>query len=344
MKRIFKKLIIIISVTVLFSGCEFGEKNHNKPVHAKHLYKKHSVQDNIQTYLEKQSFNGTVTIIKKDKPFLNLAQGYENFKGTKLLNNKSMFLIGSANKMLTGAIVYDLVKAKKININAPVNQYIANFGHADITINDLLKHESGIEKYNHELQFSGLDGSVNNIINGSFNPGFHHRFFYCDANYILLAKIIENVTHQSFEKNITSKIFKPLKLNNSMFYNNAKLNRYAVDGMIIDKGQLKQTQPYGLDKFYGAGNIYMSSADFAKVIHSYVQRNYFNFTQAKLPKYEYGYYNKNGFKRTRGYFFGSEVIAWFNKDKVIVLSSNKVDTSDYKKNEKLVKEIYNMVK
>ncbi|MGV2874706.1 serine hydrolase domain-containing protein [Macrococcus capreoli] len=342
-KLLIYGLVVVFTLLVAFLGF-FGYEKYKKAnnirqhLHAK--WEKPEGYNEINQLLDKSGLSGTVTILKDGKLIYQAERGYADYKKQKPLNDKNMFLIGSANKLLTGVLVKRLVDEKKIDINLPVSHYITNFGHDEITVNDLIKHESGLTRYKPPMTINGLDASVQTIIQSPFDSRFHHKFYYSDGNYILLAKIVENITHQTFQENMRQTLFEPMKLQNTMFFDAPNLTAHRVEGMNIVKGNLKRAFATGLDKYYGAGNIYMSGYDFAQVINNLNNQHYFDYNHQNLPKYQYGFYNKQGYKRTRGYFYGTEFIAWFNQDKIIVLTSNIVDTSNYKKNENLVKQIY----
>ena len=49
-------------------------------------------------------------------------------------------------------------------------------------------------------------------------------YSYCNAGYIILGRIIEKVTHKTFEQNLQDRIFQPIGMVNSGF----DRNRYVL--------------------------------------------------------------------------------------------------------------------
>src|SRR5699024_9184886 len=80
---------------------------------------------------------------------------------------------------------------------------------------------------------------------------------------------------------------------------------------------------YNLDKYDGAGNVYMSTNDMTKLIHAFRTNQLLNKTATQsllsedgkntYPKpYRYGFYQYKHHQRFRGIFFGSDVVAYSN--------------------------------
>ena len=159
-----------------------------------------------------------------------------NFKDKKILqlncrkNNK--FQAASISKPLTALLVVKLAEEKKLDLNKDVNLYLKDYKVVDkkgketkVTLKQILSHTAG-------LNVSGFPGyaankkipSIDQILNGTkpcntekifvkYNPG--KKYAYSGGGYIVLQKIIEEVTKKKFEKIMKEKIFKPLKMNNS---------------------------------------------------------------------------------------------------------------------------------
>ncbi len=133
------------------------------------------------------------------------------------------FLLASVSKPLTAAAILQLVDAGKVELDAPLQQYVPEFRVADpaasrqITIRHLLLHTSGLpvtacdtrsnaqtlSEYVAELQKVELDAPV----------GARHN--YCSGNYNILGRVIEKVSGQSFGDYMHENIFAPLEMQRS---------------------------------------------------------------------------------------------------------------------------------
>lgn len=142
----------------------------------------------------------------------------------------TLYGIGSCTKSFVSIAVMQLAKQGNINLHDSVSKYIPlKIGRPGkpISIGHLLSHSSGIPSLgtsNIALQRGiGIDiwipwGGVKDFyrhVNGAgdeiaADPG--ERFFYLNAGYRILGHIIQEVSGLRFDKYITEKILRPLKM------------------------------------------------------------------------------------------------------------------------------------
>ncbi|PFS46836.1 hypothetical protein COK87_29340 [Bacillus thuringiensis] len=140
-----------------------------------------------------------------------------------------MFTLGSVSKPLTSLAIMKLVEQKDIELDQAIDTYISSFKYNrngfenKITIRHLLTHTSGISSYEGlkiaELKLRGknaINHAVQKLNNVELNhePGDVHR--YSTANYLLLGKVIENVTNQSFSEFMNHEIYSKLGMNQTV--------------------------------------------------------------------------------------------------------------------------------
>jgi len=149
--------------------------------------------------------------------------------GTPVTANTS-FHIGSVSKTMTATAVMQLVKEGKVDLDAPLRQYVPEFtlqpaGAADaITVRSVLDHHSGIPGD----VFNGL------FTNGGPNPEFrawlvqalsamyperaiNQEWAYNNSGYVLLANLVEHVTGSSFEEYTRTHVFDPMGMTQTSF-------------------------------------------------------------------------------------------------------------------------------
>ncbi|MDG6604540.1 teichoic acid D-Ala esterase FmtA [Staphylococcus aureus] len=281
----------------------------------------------IDKYLQSSLFNGSVAIYENGKLKMSKGYGYQDFeKGIKNTPN-TMFLIGSAQKFSTGLLLKQLEEEHKININDPVSKYLPWFKTSKpIPLKDLMLHQSGLYKYKSSKDYKNLDQAVKAIQKRGIDPKKYKKHMYNDGNYLVLAKVIEEVTGKSYAENYYTKIGDPLKLQHTAFYDE---------------------QPYILDQYYGAGNLYMTPTDMGKLITQIQQYKLFSpkitnpllheFGTKQYPdEYRYGFYAKPTLNRLNGGFFGQVFTVYYNDKYVVVLALNVKGN-----NEVRIKHIYN---
>ncbi|OHP69695.1 methicillin resistance protein FmtA [Staphylococcus sp. HMSC062A01] len=365
-------LIVLILLIILFvikitnysiKDSEYNNVNDNKAYieHRDKNYKtvdKHKTvqakDDNIEqinTYLKNVHFNGSITVLKDGKLMLDKGYGYQNISSKKKSNANTMYLIGSAQKFTTGLVLKHLELSNKININDPVTKYLPWFKtNKTITLKDLMLHRSGLYKFNANPNTKSLDGAVHDIQRRGINSKYYHKHLYNDANYLVLAQVIEAVTHHSYVENYYKLLAEPYHLEHSAFFNEKPYKKDMATGYKVKNNKLKTMNPNVLGQYYGAGNLFMSTHDMARLVNDLQQNNIFNqavttsllqeIGSTKYPEsYRYGFYSTPQVNRINGVFFGQIFTVYFNEDYIIVLATNKVDYSKVS-NESIISHIY----
>ena len=148
---------------------------------------------------------------------LDKGYGYQNISSKKS-NANTMYLIDH-QKFTTGLILKHLELSNKININDPVTKYLPWFKtNKTITLKDLMLHRSGLYKFSANPNTKSLDGAVHDIQRRGINSKYYHKHLYNDANYLVLAQVIEAVTHHSYVENYYKFLAEPYHLEHSAFF------------------------------------------------------------------------------------------------------------------------------
>lgn len=330
---------------------EHRDKNHKTVDKLKTVQAKDDNIEQINTYLKNVHFNGSITVLKDGKLMLDKGYGYQNISSKKKSNANTMYLIGSAQKFTTGLILKHLELSNKININDPVTKYLPWFKtNKTITLKDLMLHRSGLYKFSANPNTKSLDGAVHDIQRRGINSKYYHKHLYNDANYLVLAQVIEAVTHHSYVENYYKFLAEPYHLEHSAFFNEKPYKKIMATGYKVKNEKLKTMKPNTLDQYYGAGNLFMSTHDMARLVNDLQQNNIFNqavttsllqeIGSTKYPEsYRYGFYSTPQVNRINGVFFGQIFTVYFNEDYIIVLATNKVDYSKVS-NESIISHIY----
>lgn len=139
------------------------------------------------------------------------------------------FIIGSTSKQFTGIAIQQLVRAGRIDLDAPFASYVPWFGadpsdpHTQITIRELLSHTSGLSGRNgaddNLLEDGGpddtLDANARRLAGEALGAAPGSRFEYRDANYNLLGYLIEAVSGQPYASYMQQHVFAPLGLHDT---------------------------------------------------------------------------------------------------------------------------------
>lgn len=162
------------------------------------------------------SFPGaTATLILEDGSLIQLAVGHTDEGGRALTANDRM-LVGSVGKVWVSSIVHKLVEQGALDYDARAAEwfqdddwYLRIPNAADVTIRQLLQHQSGLERYEMKPEFwaelmqdSERIWTPRELLEFVFDdtpmfaPG--EGWAYADTNYILLGMILERATGQRF--------------------------------------------------------------------------------------------------------------------------------------------------
>ena len=183
------------------------------------------------------SSNGVVgmdlSVIVKGKIEWRHSFGVGNANDKYKVDSNSIFQCASISKPITAIGVLKLVEEGKVELDNDVNQYLKGWQLNDnkftkdstVTVRKLLTHTAG-------TNFSGSDGYKQNehlpsliaILNGKGNtpavevqsvPGTEWK--YSGGGYLILQKLIEDVSGDSFENYMQRILFEPLGMMNSTF-------------------------------------------------------------------------------------------------------------------------------
>lgn len=170
-------------------------------------------------YKAKRSrFNGVVLVAYKNQILFEKAYGYKDPIAKKKLNIHSSFELASVSKQFTAASILKLEEMGKIELDQPLSKYFPDFKFKNISIQDLLKHTTGLWDYMYlteaywEKPYAPNNRDVIELINVhqprlSFNPG--RRFDYNNSNYAILVGLVEKISNQSFDEFLQEHFFSP---------------------------------------------------------------------------------------------------------------------------------------
>lgn len=176
--------------------------------------------DSLLIYLEENNaFKGSFTLLEGEKELISKTYGAEN-------KENSILKIGSITKSFTAVLVLKLIEDKKLDLSTTLATFYPQIKNAEvITIEDLLRHQSGIPDYVNQYSVTAADyakGPIQDVIlenineyESLFKP--KSQFLYSNTNYFLLGKIIEKLTSKSYAFLIENRIAKRLRLQNTFY-------------------------------------------------------------------------------------------------------------------------------
>lgn len=268
-------IIIVIGFFVWFFVFFLQVPKLNIPENSSEKEKIALIDNWLEKLNSKRKFNGGILITKDGKPTLAKTYGFTNSKKTEKLNNNSSFRLASISKQFTASGIMLLKEKGLINYDDLVSKYILNFPYHNVTIRNLLNQTSGIpdsyldlaekEKIGILTNEKAIELIVENKPKANFEP--NDKYEYSNTNYIILARVIELVSNQSFENFMEVNIFVPLGMNDTRVWNltsEDKTFKGKTDGFEDLSGETREIKPTFVDGVAGDGGVFSSVNDFIK--------------------------------------------------------------------------------
>ena len=167
-------------------------------------------------------------LIDNGKLILSGQTGKNDLKGKQPLTKDTLYGIGSVSKMYAAAAVMKLVDEGKVDLDAPVVQYVPDFQMKDerykrITPRMLLNHSSGLQGtvYSNSFLFKDNDTYAHDTLlqqlsNESLKADPGAFSVYCNDGFTLAEIMVERVSGMSFTEFIHQQFTEPLKLNHTI--------------------------------------------------------------------------------------------------------------------------------
>ncbi|WP_075313438.1 serine hydrolase domain-containing protein [Bacillus wiedmannii] len=166
-------------------------------------------------------------LIDNGKLTLSGQAGKNDMEGEQPLTKDTLYGIGSVSKMYATAAVMKLVDEGKVDLDAPVVNYVPDFKMKDgrykrITPRMLLNHASGLQgstlsnaflfndndTYSHDFLLQQLSNQSLKADPGAFSV-------YCNDGFTLAEILVERVSGMSFTEFLHQRFTEPLKMNHT---------------------------------------------------------------------------------------------------------------------------------
>lgn len=227
-------------------------------------------------------FYGNVLIAAQNEIILSESYGYADREKQELLNEQSLFNVGSVSKAFTAIAILQLVEKDKLKLSDKVVKYLPDFPYPEITIHHLLIHAGGLPNDYDLLKNSDLDNSkiatntdVILVLNEQkpdlqFTPGETSE--YSNLGYMLLAEIVKASSKTDFKEYVQNNIFRPANMTRTNIYNAKEIKQvenvargyvlYPFTGKYEEAINIPEfASNYTMSGFQGDGNVYSTTID-----------------------------------------------------------------------------------
>ena len=254
------KILLTIVLSLMFFSCSEKPSLENKI-------------DEMFSEFTNKTPGVSVLVLQNDKVIFKKGYGLANFEKKIQIESKTNFRLASITKQFTAFSILLLEEEKKLSFDDSIIKFFPRLPKSanDITIRQILQHTSGLLAYENymddTLTIQLKDSDVLNILINQdstyFKPGTKHR--YSNSGYAILALLVEKLSHKTFAQFLNDRIFDPLKMNNSVAFENgiSEVENRAYGYAKTDSG-FNFTDQSLTSAILGDGGIYSSILDLVK--------------------------------------------------------------------------------
>ncbi len=184
----------------------------------------------------------------------------------------AIYHAASISKLFTAVVIFQLKEEKLLTLDDPVRKYLSVFDDNEILIRHLLTHTSGLRD-RRRADGRTTDEQVADYIQSIAaqrvrSPGARWR--YADANFNVLASIIEQITNIEFSAALNTRILTPA----GMIHSGFDAEKFDSAQLISSYSRRGREQDHPWDRaFMGSAGLQTTAVDLAQ------------FAQALLASY-----------------------------------------------------------
>jgi len=300
-------------------------------------------------FLEFDNLNSpgyAIGISKNGKTLYKSGYGSANLDYNIPIEPNSAFSIASVSKQFTAACIALLILENKISLETPVSNFIPELNkYSDtIRIKHLIYNTSGITDYPRLERQSGkswitfnyfdIDECINTSLSVKelqFKPG--DKWDYSNVNFMLLTKIVEKISGETFSHFAKTHLFEPIGMTNTFInddittvvknrvtpYNirtSENIESYKENGILI-KNEGKYIQHPRNSPHYGGSGVITTVEDLLKWSENMATKKFggeqFYNLMHKTIKFNHNRDNQ-AFGLYIGDFNGRKIVAWDGGD------------------------------
>lgn len=228
-----------------------------------------------------ENFRGNAFISLNDKIICNKSYGYSDFPNKILNEFNTKFATASAGKVFVAVGILQLIENNMLKFDDEIGK-ILKFDlkqiDGNVTIKELLNHTSGVPDYFDEtvmdeyedlwIDFPNYKIRSNSDLLPLFidKPMMYphgSKFQYNNTGFVLLALVIEQITHKSFDEYLSERVFTPCYMTSTGYYELDRLPARCATNYIFDKNKNEyRTNIFSVDaKGTGAGGAFTTIND-----------------------------------------------------------------------------------
>ena len=223
----------------------------------------------LHSFIDQEGPGVAVIVSKNGKVLYKKARGMANIEHQIPLTTDSVFRLGSITKQFTAAAIMMLSEQGTLSVSDDIHKYVPDFPTEGqvVTIENLLTHTSGIANYTEDQHIwnnlitteTTLDAMLKEFAKHPMPLKTGEAMRYSNTGYVLLGKIIEVVSKETYADFIEKHIFAKLGMKNSQ-YGGRQLIANRANGYSKTEHGYENAGPVNMMWPHAAGSL-LSSVD-----------------------------------------------------------------------------------
>ena len=284
--KLSEKIVFGVAATLIFISVCLGwiSSSHAESVNPKSAASANSQQNYqatikmldpfVQREMADKELPGIAILLVDDQNIVwQKGYGYSDPQAKTLITDDTIFRVGSVSKLFTDIAVMQLVEQGKLDLDAPVTNYLPEFKPRNsfkkpITLRQLMSHRAGLVRETPVgSYFDSSDATLSETVKSLNQTALIYepetRQKYSNAGIATVGYVLEKTQNQQFADYLKSELLDPLGMKNSSFKptpeitkNLAKAEMWTVFGKKFEA----PTFELGIAP---AGSMYTTTGDLA---------------------------------------------------------------------------------
>jgi CubicO group peptidase (beta-lactamase class C family) len=227
----------------------------------------------LQAYLDTGYFMGSVLVARAGEILLNQSYGMANLEHGVPNTPQTKFRIASVTKPFTAMTILKLQEQGLLDVNHSLATYVPDYPNGEqIMVHHLLTHTTGIPNFNtlpDAEEKQPLKVTLDELISWfshrplEFAPG--SRYKPSNSNYVVLAKVIEAVSGQSYADYLRHQVLVPAGMLDSGYDQQELVLPHRASGYIKTETGYENPPFWDMSQPSGAGGMYSTTEDLYKL-------------------------------------------------------------------------------
>lgn len=253
-----KNIILFLFFTTILQAQDF-----NKP----------KLDSLLDILIENNKFMGGLSIMHDGKEVYQKSVEFASISLNAKADPETKYRMGSITKTYTATLLMQFVEEGKLSVTDTLSIYFPEVQNAQkITINDMLRHRSGIFNITEAQDFGNwvTKPQTRKELLGLLKtnePAFEpkEKTGYSNTNYIILSYILEDIAKKPFSQLLEDRIITPLALKRTEYGHEIKPENNEAVPYYRENGTWNQIEPLtDMQNPMGAGSLVSTPTEVAQ--------------------------------------------------------------------------------